>query len=530
MSEPAWLGLPEGQAVAAALAARRLDEAVDGLERLLARFPQDPALLYNFAVLASDLGRIAEASAAYRQLAASAPPLRARAVAGLLRAAQLSGRFAAIEAATAEAVLFLDAAVETVDDLQILKFFAYRRVFAPALDRLAPRIERRIASLLGDTPQPAPPRGPRPARLTIGYLSSCFGDHPIGHVTRDLYAAHDRQRFRILGFSGRDRSAEPAPYAGIIAAGFEALHQIGGLDPAEAARRIAAEGVDILVSLDQHMDWPGQVSAPEILVLRPAPLQLAWLGVAAGTGLPAVDYLLADAVTVPPGEEGLYAERVWHLPGCYHCASPHEIAPTMPSRAECGLPERGIVFAGFNNIEKIERSAFDAWMAILRAVPDSVLWLTNQRRFAVTEANLREEAAVRGVAPERLIFAHRLPDKAAHLARHAQADLLLDSFIINASTTALDALWAGLPVLTRRGDRFPARLAETFLRSLGLEQLVAADTESFVALAVALAEDPARLAALKATLRAAVASGPLFDIAGFARKLEAAYDRIWAAG
>jgi predicted O-linked N-acetylglucosamine transferase (SPINDLY family) len=528
VSGPAWLGLPEGQAVAAALAARRLDEAVDGLERLLAQFPEDPALLYNFAVLASDLGRIAEASAAYRRLAAVAPPFRARAMAGLLRAAQLSGRFAAIEAATDEAALFLDAAVETIDDLQILKFFAYRRVFAPAFDRLAPRIERRIAALLGDAPRPPVPRGLRPKRLTIGYLSSCFGDHPIGHVTRDLYAAHDRRRFRILGFSGRDRSAEPSPYADIIAAGFEALHQIGGLDPAAAARRIAAEGVDILVSLDQHMDWPGPFSAPEILVLRPAPLQLAWLGVAAGTGLPAVDYLLADAVTVPPGEEALYAERVWRLPGCYHCASPHAIAPTVPSRAECGLPETGIVLAGFNNIEKIERGAFEAWMTILRAVPGSVLWLTNQRRFAVTEANLREEAALRGVAPERLVFAHRLPDKAAHLARHAQADLLLDSFTINASTTALDALWAGLPVLTRRGDRFPARLAETFLRSLGVGGLVAADTAGFIATAVALAQDPARLAALKSELRTAVARGPLFDIAGFARKLEAAYDGLWS--
>ena len=143
-------------------------------------------------------------------------------------------------------------------------------------------------------------------------------------------------------------------------------------------------------------------------------------------------------------------------------------------------------------------------------------------------SNLRLEAEARGVAGERLVFAHRLADKSAHLARHAHADLLLDTFTINASTTALDALWAGLPVLTRHGTRFPARLAETFLHSLGLDELVAPDTDAFIRMAVALANDPARLAALKARVCAAVASGPLFDIAGFARKLEAAYDGIWA--
>jgi len=525
MSTPAWLGLPEGRAVVQALQQGRLDAAAEGMRALLVGFPDEPALLYNFAVVASDLGRLAEAVVAYRRLADVSAPFRARAVAGLLRAAQLSGRFAAIEAATREAAQFLDAGIETIDDLQILKFFAYRRVFVPALDRFGPRLERRIAELLGIRKQPAAPRRARPARLTIGYLSSCFGDHPIGHVTRDLFAVHDRQRFRILGFSGRDRSAEAAPYAGIIRSGFEALHEIGSLAPAAAAARIAAEGVDILVALDQHMDWQGTTSSPEILALRPAPLQLAWLGVAAGTGLPAIDYLLADAVTVPPGEEALYAETVLRLPGCYHCASPHVIA--VPEARE--LPGMGIVFAAFNNIEKIDREAFEAWMAILRAVPDSMLWLTNQRRLAITETNLRLEAEARGVAGERLVFAHRLADKSAHLARHAHADLLLDTFTINASTTALDALWAGLPVLTRHGTRFPARLAETFLHSLGLDELVAPDNEAFTRMAVALATDPARLAAVKARVRAAVATGPLFDIAGFARKLEALYDGIWAA-
>jgi protein O-GlcNAc transferase len=345
MSQPAWLGLPEGLAVASALRLGRLDAASRGLRSLLERFPDEPSLLYNFAVVASDVGWLDEAVSAYRRLAPVSASLRPRAVSGLLRVAQLSGDFAAIEGATEAAAHFLDRTIEAIDDVQILKFFAYRRAFTPTLDRFAARLERRIAALLpmgGPVPRPASSDRRRPdGRMTIGYLSSGFGDHPIGHVTRDLFAAHDRSGFRILGFSGRDRSAEAASFAATIRAGFDAFHEIGDLPPAAAAARIAAEGVEILVSLDQHMDWRGTTSAPEILALRPAPVQVAWLGVAAGTGRPCVDYLLADAVTVPAGEEGLYAETVLRLPGCYHCASPHAIADAVPSRAECGLPETG---------------------------------------------------------------------------------------------------------------------------------------------------------------------------------------------
>jgi protein O-GlcNAc transferase len=529
MTRPAWLDLPAGRAVVAALQQGALPVAAAEIEALLGRFPDDPALLYNFAVIASDLGRLDDAANAYRRLALVSPALAPRAVAGLLRNAQRMGRFAATEAAIRDLVALLETRLEAIDDLAILKFLAYRRVFVPALDRFAERLERRIAALLGDrSPRAEPQPRPRPPRLTVGYLSSCFGDHPVGHVTCRLFAAHDRERFRVIGFSGRDRLGEAAPYAGAIRRDLDACHQIGALSPAAAAAEIRAAGVDILVTLDQHMAWAGATSSPEILVLRPAPVQLAWLGVAAGTGLPSVDFLLADAVVVPPGDEAQVAEPVWRLSGCYHCASPHDIAAIPPTRTAAGLPEHGVVFAAFNNIEKIDRAAFDAWMAILRAVPESVLWLTNQLGFAVTEANLRQEAEARGVDGARLVFAGRLPDKAQHLARHAHADLLLDTVTLNASTTALDALWAGLPVLTRSGTRFPARLAESFLRSLSMAELVADDTTAFIGLAVALAQDYDRLAALKARLRQSVATAPLFDIAAFAAKLEAAYDAIWA--
>lgn len=525
---PPWLYAPAWQRATAALKAEQPGDFVEAVEELLTHYPDDPILLYNSAVILVDLGRLDTAVQRYDHLRQVAPAMRPRAVCGLLRAAQLSGSFESAERATAAAVELLERQLDTIDDVPLLKYFAYRRVFTPALDRFGPALGTRIARLLGAPALPAPSARPeRGRRLTVGYLSWGFGDHPIGHVTQDLFAAHDRDRFRILGFSGRDRSAEAAPYARKIRAGFDACHEIGGLSPVEAARRIRAANVDILVALDQHMAWDGQTSAPEILAHRPAPLQASWLGVAASAHLPFIDVLLADAVTVPAGEDTAFTERVVRLPGCFHCASPHPIAAEAPSRAECGLPDAGPVFAGFNNIEKIDRASFDAWMAILRQVPDSVLWLTHRRQIGVTEANLRREAEARGVAGNRLVFAGRLPDKSLHLARHRHADLLLDTLSLNASTTALDALWAGLPVLTVQGSRFAARLAETFLRHAGLPELVMPDVGHFIALAAALAQDRARLAQLKARVaRQGTASG-LFDTAGFARKLEAAYDQLW---
>ncbi|MGB8840959.1 MAG: glycosyltransferase [Aliidongia sp.] len=526
--QPVWVGHPLWQCNRAALAQGRLGDAAEALRGLLIAYPDDAVLLFNRAVLLTDLGRLDETAATYRRLGLVSPPFRPRALSGLLRVAQLSGNPDAVETAANDAVTFLESGLETISDVPILKYFAYRRVFTPDFDRFGRRLGMRIAALLGTAE--APPRPAiRPARLTIGYLSGCFGDHPIGHVTRDLYRQHDRERFRIIGFSGRDRSGEATPFNRDIRNGLDGFHEIGALSAPEAAARIRAERVDLLVALDGHMDWSGAVSSPDILAQRAAPLQASWLGVASSMDLPFIDWLIADDITVPEGEERLFAEHVMRLPGCFHCASPHEIAPTGPSRAECGLPEGAVVFAGFNNIEKIDRAALDLWMPILADVPGSVLWLTDQRQFALTQSRLRAAVEEYGIAGDRLIFAARLPDKSRHLARHAHADLLLDTPTFNASTTALDALWAGLPVLTLKGSRFAARLAESFLRNLALDELVAADSDAFIRLAVAYGQDAQRRAELRARVRQQVAQGPLFDMAGFARKLETAYDAIWAA-
>ncbi|MFY7782053.1 MAG: hypothetical protein ACOVQI_13035, partial [Tagaea sp.] len=233
-----------------------------------------------------------------------------------------------------------------------------------------------------------------------------------------------------------------------------------------------------------------------------------------------IDYTLADA-TVCADPAG-HVEAIARLPACYHPADRFAVGPT-PARGALGLPEDAIVFAAFCNPLKIEPACFAAWMAILRAVPDAILWLAGRKAYAPAQDALRAAAHAADVAPARLIFAGHAFDKSAHLARHRAADLFLDSFAVSAASTALDALSAGLPVLTKRGRQAHANVAASFLTALEFPELIAADAADFVARAIALARDPAARADLRARLVAAVAARPPFDAATMARHAEAAF-------
>lgn len=435
-------------------------------------------------------------------------------------------QFDALEMVTArlEAKLAQEAALA---DWRPLSSLLYRHLFMPLSDDLWTRLARRVDQALnaqaaaagGPFVHAAPLSPPGPERrLRVGFASANFGDHPIGHVALSLFAALDRGRFEVLGFSRHDRRGEPGPYAVRLEAGFDRLRQIAHLSPAEMARLIRGLGVDILVEIDGHMDKRGL----ETLAFRPAPVAAYWLGHAGGLGLSTVDWLIADAVTIPPGEEGTYAERVIRLPDVYHCADRHPIAADAGTRADWGLPADGFVFCAFNNVEKITAPVIALWMEILRRTPGSVLWLSTSARAVDRVANLRRLAQAHGVDPARLVCAERVADKAVHLARHRLADLFLDTAVINASTTALDALWAGLPVLTTPGERFSGRIAAAMLTGLRLPELIRADAADFVDEAVRLARDPAALAGLKAKLAAALTTAPLFDVHRFARHFEAA--------
>lgn len=408
---------------------------------------------------------------------------------------------------------------------QLLSSVLYRDLYRPLPEALRVRTETALAERLGVFAAAAPQPRPVPAadgRLRVGYLSGLLVNHPVGQVTLAQFAAHDRTRIETHGFLRKSASPDD-PYAARHRAGFERVHELAGLSPEAAAQRVRDANIDVLVYLDGHMDKDGLA----IMAHRPAPVRVFWLGHAGGIGAVCADYLIADRHVVPPGDEHLYAERLVRLPECYHCADRHPIGE-RPRRADHGLPEDGIVFCAFNNTEKIDEPVFRVWMDILRQVPGSVLWLSGPSRPSPITANLRAAAAALGVAPERIVFAGRVPDKCHHLARYQLADLFLDTWTMNASSTALDALWAGVPIVARAGDCFSNRISTSMLHAIGLDALVCPDARAYAALAVALALNPAVLAEWRGRLWANRETAPLFDAGRFARKLEEAFARMHA--
>jgi protein O-GlcNAc transferase len=280
--------------------------------------------------------------------------------------------------------------------------------------------------------------------------------------------------------------------------------------------------VDIAVDLKGHTDN----ARTGIFMFRPAPIQVNYLGYPGTMGAGFIDYIVADKTVLPEDHRQHYSEKVVYLPHSYQANdSKKVISPAVPGRTELGLPGEGFVFCCFNNSYKIEPQVFDIWMRLLGRVAGSVLWLLQSNDVAV--ANLRREAEARGIAGERLVFSPAI-ELSLHLARLQQADLFLDTFSCNAHTTASDALWAGLPVLTRLGETFASRVAASLLTAAGVPELITHSAEDYEALALALATEPTRLSEIHERLGRQRSVCPLFDTTGFTQDLEAAYSRMMA--
>lgn len=352
-------------------------------------------------------------------------------------------------------------------------------------------------------------------RVRIGYFSADFHNHATAHLVAGVLEHHDRSRFEVTAFSfGPD--LEDA-WRRRVRAGVDRFLDVAGWTDERIAALAREHEIDIAV------DLKGLTAGARtgIFALRPAPVQVNYLGYPGSMGAPYIDYLIADATVVPEAHEDWYAEKIVRLPDCYQANdSSRAIADRAFSRAELGLPEAGFVFCCFNNAFKITPDVFAAWMRLLRQVPGSALWLLAFNRTACE--NLRREARERGVDPERLVFAP-VADPEDHLARHRAADLFLDTFHYNAHTTASDALWAGLPVVTLEGPSFPSRVASSLLRAVGLPELVADTPGRYEALALELATSPQKLAALRGRLAAGRTTAALFDTARFTRHIEAAF-------
>ncbi|HTI86339.1 MAG TPA: hypothetical protein VL966_07030 [Alphaproteobacteria bacterium] len=334
----------------------------------------------------------------------------------------------------------------------------------------------------------------------------------------DLLERHDRARFETFGIALIDEPTSPTRR---IAAAVEHFVPVNRLSDRDAARLIRDHEIDIAVDLSGFT----QGARPEILAFRPAPVQVNWFGYPGTMGMDAIDYIMADRAIIPAEHERWFAEKVICLPDAYQPNdSKRPVVAEPPTRVAAGLPESGFVFCSFNQNFKILPAMFDIWMRLLKAVDGSVLWLLDAPEVA--KRNLRREAEARGIAGERIVFAPRV-DSAAHVARHALADLFLDTLPYNAHVTASDALWAALPILTCPGDTFAARVGGSLLAAAGIPEMVTDSLPGYEALALRLAREPGELAIIRAKLGANRATCALFDTDRLRRHIEAAYEIMW---
>ena len=356
-------------------------------------------------------------------------------------------------------------------------------------------------------------------KIRIGYVSGEFRQQATQILMAGLYEAHDRNRFDLIALDNGSNDA--SPMRARLEKAFDQWIDISSLSDEDAASRIRSEQIDILVNLNGYFGK----ARMGVFARRPAPVQVNYLGFPATLGAPYIDYVIADRIVIPADEERFYDEKIVTLPGSYQANdNKGRVLGEIPSRAEAGLPDKGFVFCNFNNAYKLTPDTFAGWMRILKQVDGSLLWLLQSP--APFADNIRAAAQAQGIAGERIIFAPDRP-QADHLARLGLADLFLDSLPYNAHTTASDALWAGVPVLTLRGTSFAGRVGASLLTAAGLPELIAQTQADYEALAVRLATNSAQLKALRDRLQRTRATSELFDTALCARRIESAYEQMW---
>ncbi len=490
---------------------RRYEEALEAYDQALAIHPAYASAHSNRGNVLLELKRSEEALQAFARVVELDPQYRFG-KGKLLHAKMLCCDWSGYDSLCRSVVEDIRAGLKSAEP------FGYQGISTSVADL------HRCATLYADDRFPPaektlwnPGRAPNP-KIRIGYLSGEFRTQATSILMAGLFEVHDKSRFEIFAFdNGWD---DGSALRKRLNAAFDGIIDITGLGDVEAARRISDMNIDILVNLNGYFGRGRQ----GVFSYRPSPVQVNYLGFPGTIGADYIDYLIADATVIPESDSAHYAEKIVWLPDCYQVNdSKRPIAGKIFTRQELGLPEDAFVYCCFNNNYKITPDTFDQWMRILHRVPKGVLWLFEDNPAA--SRNLRKEAQRHGVDPGRLIFAGRMPPD-EHLARHRAADLFLDTLPYNAHTTASDALWAGLPLLTCVGTTFPGRVAASLLNTMGLQQLVTASPEDYVEQAVALAADPVRMSGLRDVLEAGRRSSPLFDTSRFARHIESAYRQM----
>lgn len=484
------------------------DAAVASYDRAIAIRPDHADAHYNRGRTLLKANKYPQAISAYEDLLRIAPEFPF-AAGILLHARMMCCDWGGLDAATASIRAALRAGKKCADP------FGYQGVSESEEDL------RKCAEVFAASEYPAraplPPRrtNDRAARITVGYLCGEFREQATSVLMCGVFEEHDKERFRLIGFD--NGWADGSSYRRRIDRSFDEMVEIRRTSDLDAAQLVRRMNVDILVNLNGYFGEPRL----GIFAYRPSPLAVNYLGFPGTIGASYIDYLIADRVVIPETSRRHYAEKIVYLPNSYQANDRQRQISSRPvSRAEFGLPDDAFVYCCFNNTYKITPATFDAWMRILLRVTGSVLWMLDDN--ATATANLVSEAARRGVGPERLVFSRRLP-LPEHLARHALADLFLDTLPYNAHTTASDALWAGLPVLTRTGTTFPGRVGASLLNAIALPELVTTTAHEYEARAVELAADSQKLRAIRDKLARNRLAEPLFDTQRFTRHLESAY-------
>ena len=497
-----------GRAVALLNLRLRLEEAVQCFDRAAAFGLDRVECLVGRSAALNQLKRHGEAAQSLREVVALAPD-RPHVLGSLLHS-RLQGADWSDHAALVDAVVTrLNAGHAVAYPLSLLPV-----VDSPELSLMSARIHSGEQVLSDELQRPV--AGARRGRVRIAYISGDFRDHPVAHLLVGVLEQHDRQKFEVLGVSlgGERTTDEIGPR---INAAFDEIIDATSLSDPETARLLRERQVDIAIDLMGFTDG----CRPGIFANRAAPVQVNYLGYPGTVGAPHMDYLLADEVVIPREAECWYTEKVIRLPDCILPNDDRRPVGPAPSRAQAGLPQQGVVFCAFTSAHKINPPVFDVWMRLLREVPGSVLWLRELGSEA--QGNLLREAAARGVEAQRLVFAPRVAGMAEHLGRHQLADLYLDTSPYNAHSTACDALWAGVPVLTCTGRTFAARVATSVLTAVGLPELITKDLQEYENRALQLARAPQRLQVLRDRLAREGKRSALFDTRAYCRNLEQAY-------
>ena len=356
-------------------------------------------------------------------------------------------------------------------------------------------------------------------RVKIGYVSWDVQEHATAYLMAGLFEKHDARQFEVFLFGHGPAMSSPSPMRKRLMDAVEHFVDISLLSDDESVALIRRLRIDVLVDLKGHT-LHGRLG---IFAHRPSSIQVSYLGFPGSTGMPCMDYMIADHFLVPEQSRDLYLEKIAYLPNCYQPTDDKREIGLIPSRKEMGLPENAFVFCSFNTLVKLTPKMFDVWCRILQSVPDSVLWLISTDKKA--QENIVREAVERGVDASKFVFASQVT-QSQHLARLALADLFLDSFPVVAHTTASDSLWAGLPILTMAGESFVSRVAGSILKTIGVDELIVYSYDQYFQKALFLAKHPEELSGIRKKIAANKKTSPLFDTARYTRNLEAVYMKM----